>query len=416
MLQVKAELARPVQDPDTLAAAGQWMHANIMVSDMTHNQEKVIAEWKQSPQAVLQAAYNVHDAVLSAAVITHLPPSRQSCLRTLLAPNSTSACLHPDCKEPDCQGNRLYLLSTAPLKMKIKLPHHKNERKWNRAVIAFDVPSELAEMLLLYLEGPRKALLQSELLADETCDFVFMDKRCRPFSSSTFCLHWQNFMRSLGGPALAPSICRKIFATERCSDDAAPGPCDRGAAMVMGHSTRQWADWYDIKFHAKLAQHAVDAMTLWRNAMLQRAASQQQSAVTDAVITAVTARSVAAEHVAVTPDALAHATVVDATLTDAASTACFEDSEAESSDADLNTVAKRRCCNYVISSDSDSECDSQPEPAVQHATPQPAQLSDSAQQQATQAEQLAEQAEMLSDMAEFASCSSGSDIEVDLEL
>lgn len=76
----------------------------------------------------------------------------------------------------------------------------------------------------MYLEGPRKALLQSELLAEETCGTVFMDKRCRPFTSSTFCLHWQDFMRSQGGPALSPFLCRRIFVTERCSDAAAPGP------------------------------------------------------------------------------------------------------------------------------------------------------------------------------------------------
>ena len=414
MLQTKDELARPAQDSDTLAAAGQ---PAPLVQGLVQCQENAKAVWEASPDSILQAARDVHDAVLSAAVITHLPPSRLSCLRTMLAPDSTSACMHPDCKRPDCQGNKLYLLSTSPLKMRIKFPHHKNERKWKKAVIEFDVPSELAEMLLLYLEGPRQVLLQAELNADEACDTVFMDKRCRPFTSSTLCLHWQSFMRSQGGPAVAPSQCRKIFVTERRSDDAVPGPSDRGAAMVMGHSDRQWTNWYDVKFHAKLAQHAVDAMKLWRLALMHGAAPDQPAASTDAAITAATTRVDAATHVAVTHDALAQAAVIDASLAAAAvidNTAVIADDDAEDTDADLHIAVKRRC--YAICSESDTESDSQPQPAVQQAAAQPLQVSDDAPQHAAQAVQLVQQSEVESDMSEFMSCSSGSDIEVDLEL
>lgn len=141
-------LARPVQDPDNLTAAGQWMPANHMVQKFTHNQVQSVAEWEQSPHAVLHAAMKVHDAVLTAAVIGHLLPGRLSCLRTMLTPDSLSPCMHPDCNRPGCQGNRLYMLSTAPLKMRIKFPHHKNERRWKKAVIEFDVPSELAELFV----------------------------------------------------------------------------------------------------------------------------------------------------------------------------------------------------------------------------------------------------------------------------
>ena len=133
----------------------------LMVQGMVQYQTQVLAEWQESPQAVLHAAQNVRDAVLSAAVITHLPPSRLSCIRSMMGPNSLSPCMHPDCKRPGCQGNKLSIISTSPLKMRIHFLHHKNERKWQKAVIAFDVPTELAEMLFLYLEGPRKVLLLS---------------------------------------------------------------------------------------------------------------------------------------------------------------------------------------------------------------------------------------------------------------
>ena len=38
--------------------------------------------------------------------------------------------------------------------------------------------------------------------------------------------------------------------------------------MVMGHSEQQWR-WYDMQFHPRLAQNAVNSMQLWRTAMLQ---------------------------------------------------------------------------------------------------------------------------------------------------
>lgn len=422
LLQVNAELAGPALDVDTLAAAGKWMPAHSMVQMLTQAQQQSQADWQNPALPLLSAARSVHDAVLSAAVITHLPPSRLSCLRTMLAPDSRASCTHPDCKQADCLGNRLSIVSTAPPKMHINFPHHKNARRWKRAVIEFDVPSDLAELLLLYLEGPRKLLLQHTLLAEETCDTVFMDSSCRTFGSSSLCTYWQSWMRSLGGPPLTPSICRKIFVTERCSDNPAPGPSDRGAAMVMGHSTRQWLDWYDVKFHAKLAQHAVDAMKAWRHAMLQGGGDQSAAAATDAAVTSAAITHAAVTDAAVTQDALANAAVVDATVTGVAAAAdthtavasSDEGSDAADTDADLNPAAKRR--RFVLCSDSES--DSQPEPANQQPASQALQLPAAVQQPASQAEHSAQRAEVESNMSGFLSCSSGgdSDLEVDLEL
>ena len=122
LLQVNAELARPALDPDFLAAAGQWMPTHSMVQMLTQAQQQSQADWQNPALPLLNAARSVHDAVLSAAVITHLPPSRLSCLRTMLAPDSRSSCTRPDCKQADCQGNMLSMVSTAPPKMHIKFP------------------------------------------------------------------------------------------------------------------------------------------------------------------------------------------------------------------------------------------------------------------------------------------------------
>ncbi|DBB06052.1 TPA: hypothetical protein ACH3X3_010023 [Trebouxia sp. C0006] len=66
-----------------------------------------------------------------------------------------------------------------------------------------------------------------------------------------------------------PSMCRQVFVDERASNSAAAGPSNQGAAMVMGHSEQQWRNWYDMQFHPRLAQNAVNSMQLWRTAMLQ---------------------------------------------------------------------------------------------------------------------------------------------------
>ena len=43
--------------------------------------------------------------------------------------------------------------------------------------------------------------------------------------------------------------------------------------MVMGHSMKQWVKWYDMQFHPRLAQNAVDGMQSWRAALLQSPAA-----------------------------------------------------------------------------------------------------------------------------------------------
>ena len=40
----------------------------------------------------------------------------------------------------------------------------------------------------------------------------------------------------------------------------------QGAVVVIGHSEDQWRKWYDLQFHPRLPQTAVDHMQLWRTA------------------------------------------------------------------------------------------------------------------------------------------------------
>ncbi len=85
-------------------------------------------------------------------------------------------------------------------------------------------------------------------------------------------------MRAYGlQDTISPSQCRQVFVHERRSAERVEGPSDKGAAMVMGHSPKQWDKWYDLDFHARHAQQAVDAMATWRNNLLS---SQALSAAT----------------------------------------------------------------------------------------------------------------------------------------
>ena len=270
-MQVVDEATQSRNDPDILAAAGKWMDCEPFVKLLHRIETQSQVGWHKTGS--LMQAREVHDAVLACVMITHLPPMRLSMIRSMLYSDPAEACTaceHPDCKLDKCEGNRLYVECTSPLRLRMKFPHHKNDKVWKRAVIEFIVPEDLAELLYMYLEGPRKKLMCSTC---STTDRVFMDLQGRPFEiSCNFTYYWQRFLVSHGAPALNPSICRQIFVMERMSEGAAVGPSNRGAAMVMGHSVKQWHDWYDLKFHSRLAQNAVNSMQDWRLALLGVAA------------------------------------------------------------------------------------------------------------------------------------------------
>ena len=103
----------------------------------------------QQQGITVKTSRDLHDAALAAMTFSHLPLVRLSCIRSLVVPTYAGHCLHLDCKEPSCQGNRLYTVSELPLLMRIKLPHHKNARKWGKAV--FDLPSDLAQLMHTYM-------------------------------------------------------------------------------------------------------------------------------------------------------------------------------------------------------------------------------------------------------------------------
>jgi len=142
----------------------------------------------------VQTSRQLHDAALASMTFSHLPPIRLPCIRGLVAPTYQGPCLHPDCKLPDCEGNRLYIIATSPLLMRIQLPHHKNACKWGQAPIDFDLPAELAELRCTYLGAPRRALLDHDLLIGQSCPYVFTDMHGRGFAGAVLTLYWQKWL------------------------------------------------------------------------------------------------------------------------------------------------------------------------------------------------------------------------------
>ena len=252
-LQVADQLPRPTKDPESLAATGKLMSAADLVQLIHRAEQQCQAQMKQQGVTV-DTSRHMHDAALAAMTFSHLPPVRLSCIRSLVVPAYTGHCLHLGCTEPSCRGNRLYTMSESPLLLRIKLPHHKNARKWGKAVIEFDLPPDLTQLVHTYLGAPRKALLDHHLLIGDTCPYVFMDMHGRGFGdAAVLSVYWQNWLVSRGGVPMNPSMCRQVFVDERQSNSAAAGPSNQGAAMVMGHSVKQWDKWYDMRYHPRMA-------------------------------------------------------------------------------------------------------------------------------------------------------------------
>ena len=270
VMQVRAAHPPPRKSIAELTAQGRWMAPRdlIGVLDMV----KQNAEEKRNLQGWnLTTARLMHDAALVCCMFGYMPPIRLSCLRTLLCPGYQGGCPHPDCSRPECKGNRLVVVSTRPAGVELHLPHHKNEGKWDGMSITFRVPPEVAEVLLSYL-GAGHALLDSRLNMPRgvALPFVFMTNKGRPFDSSSFNHYWQTLLLDAGGARnLPPSRLRHIFVDERRSVNCAPGPADRGAAMIMGNSEAMWDRIYDTRFHEREAQHAIDNMGRWRHHLLQ---------------------------------------------------------------------------------------------------------------------------------------------------
>ena len=267
------QVGRAVITPPSKTASDLPSAKELVTAIHQHQLKVMDFHAKEGMSAKL--ARSLQDLALLCTCFGHLPPIRLSCIRSLMVPSYAGPCLNPNCTDKSCHGNQLQV--TPQHGLHLHLPHHKNEKNWGRAAISFSLPPELANLLKLHLsEG--WTLLTEYNGAEDACH-VFVDMQGRPFNHSNFSGYWSRIMKAIDAPLLSPSLCRQVFVLERRSEERVAGPSDRGAAMVMGHSVKQWDKWYDLNFHARQAQQAVNAMTTWRQALLSPAAQPQQAPV-----------------------------------------------------------------------------------------------------------------------------------------
>ena len=266
--QISRALPKPVKTASSLPSA------QTLLCVIEQQRLALLAAFKDEGMSG-KLARSIHDLTLVSTVFGHLPPIRLSCIRYLKVPGYEGPCHKSDCVHgPSCHGNLLRGCNSGPLSL--YLPHHKNEASWGRAAIRFQLPQELTELMSLHLSQGHTLL--TEYMGNEEQPHVFVDYQARPFTDSNFTIYWGRIMRAYGlQDTISPSQCRQVFVHERRSAERVEGPSDKGAAMVMGHSPKQWDKWYDLDFHARHAQQAVDAMATWRNNLLS---SQALSAAT----------------------------------------------------------------------------------------------------------------------------------------
>lgn len=97
--------------------------------------------------------------------------------------------------------------------------------------------------------------------------FIDTSRTGEPFNTSTASNFFQKLLRRLGAPpgkSLNPHSLRHVFIGHRRAQGAgAPGPDQDGAALLMGHSPKQW-DYYDSQHSDRVIAQALQAMPAWR--------------------------------------------------------------------------------------------------------------------------------------------------------
>ena len=275
-VQLSKVMPRLGRDPVTLREQGKWMDAwEVVALFEKHRLWAMNSHGAGAGPLALDVARRIHDVALCCCMFGWMPPLRVSCIRSMMIPSYSGLCRVEGCLAafPACTGNRL---SYRDGHLQFFLPHHKNSRRWGRAVIQFDVPDGLLQLLQLYLSRARPVLAAA---LDVSLPNMFISTTGKAFSAPLFCQYFQSVMCKMQAAPIAPKDLRQIFVTERCSRNSAPGPHRSGAAMVMGHSERQWDESYNLEFGRSLAQQAVACMPEWRMHALARAAAPALGAV-----------------------------------------------------------------------------------------------------------------------------------------
>jgi hypothetical protein len=146
-------------------------------------------------------------------------------------------------------------------------------------MLEFDLPSDLHPLLeFLLLGGGRGALVSPLPPSDAPATLFFHPNTHKPYSYADLGTIFRDTVLSGTRASFPPQLCRSIFVDERRGSDRAPGPADEAAAMVLGHSLRQWDTTYDRRFASRQVAAVPSAMQEWRAHLLQQAAARAAAA------------------------------------------------------------------------------------------------------------------------------------------
>lgn len=263
--QLVSMIPKKRKDPVQLEEQGGWKGAPEIVSlldNLRHTALRGVLNMDED-LCTPASAMILYDACLSNFMFGHLPPLRLSCLRTMQLPY-TEACLDPECHDIACKGNRLLFKEGM---LWASLPHHKNQKRLESLILEVQLPQELAELAIVYMNKAHPILFPGGM------PFMFPDRHGKQMGqASTLTNWWHKLLKRLGCRAdFPPHMLRHIFVDERMSHASVAGPSNIGAAQVMGNSVQQWERAYDLKLSRRETQAAVSAMGEWRKAMLEQA-------------------------------------------------------------------------------------------------------------------------------------------------
>ena len=274
-MQVRRAIPRVRLDFHFMVSAGKWVTAGALLKVFEACRIRVLAKiqahrTRHPDQALtLSLAQRLQAALFVNFLFGYLPPTRLQCVMTMTLPSSNPTCQQEGCRlGPACMGNRLDRQGS---QVGMVFPHHKNATHWGSPIVLRSLPTQLAELCVLYFDLGIPTLHHHFPEAQQHRR-VFFQIQGSTFKK-TMSPYFQKVLQLLGFPPsvhIPPQNLRHIFVQERRGPAAAVGPSDVGASMVMGSSPRTLTLHYQTsRWDGSQAQAAADSMVAWRAALLQ---------------------------------------------------------------------------------------------------------------------------------------------------
>lgn len=126
--QLKKSIPRKKRDIGELEDAGKWIEPGDLVVLIDKLVKRVLGYLEVGGEGPLgpALALSLHNCTMASCLFSWIPPVRLVCWRTLQAPG-TKGCLKADCRNPACQGNRLYYNKAGALSL--LLSHYKVNKR-----------------------------------------------------------------------------------------------------------------------------------------------------------------------------------------------------------------------------------------------------------------------------------------------